>query len=181
MRLTVIRTGQGDGGWTTTGDGRRLPKHHLVFQVLGDLDELNAYLGILRSECLSGEIDRLVASLQQRLFDLGASVAVPERALSPGADLLQADIDRLGGSLPPLEEFILPGGCRAGACCHLARTVCRRAERQLTALAAEEPVHARAIPFLNSLSDLLFILARTINRDAGVTEAQWQPPPTKNT
>jgi cob(I)alamin adenosyltransferase len=172
-RLTQIITRTGDDGSTGLADGRRVPKHHARIETLGEVDELNSLLGLALAENLPAPTRDQLVLIQNRLFDLGAELA------TPGARRLgQEDLDQiehwaraLNSTLPPLEEFILPGGCRAGALLHLARTVCRRAERRLAAL--EES--GLALPYLNRLSDLLFMLARQANRAENQPETCWTP------
>jgi cob(I)alamin adenosyltransferase len=174
-RISRVVTRTGDDGATGLADGSRCPKHDPRIHALGEMDELNSQIGLLRVETLPTDIDALLDVVQQRLFDLGVELAVPGRAVLDAADLerLDAAIAHYNAELPPLREFVLPGGCRAAALTHVARTVCRRAERALAALPEARTPHA--LPWLNRLSDLLFVLARVLNRAASVAEAQWQP------
>lgn len=177
-RLSRITTRTGDNGETGLGDGSRVAKDDARIVALGDVDELNAVLGLLAAEALPEDVQEVVRSIQNRLFDLGGELSIP------GHELVQADhvaqlealIGRYNADLPPLKEFILPGGTRAAALAHLARTVCRRAERALVALGRSQHVSPHARVYLNRLSDLLFILARVLNRRAGVADLAWQKP-----
>ena len=176
-RLTKIVTRTGDDGTTGLGDGRRVGKDAARVAALGDLDELNSALGCVLAEALPEPVRQALAAVQNDLFDLGGEVSIPGRAALREAHVLRLDeaIAGLNAALPALEEFILPGGSRAGAACHLARTVCRRAERALVALSRDEAVTAPSLQYLNRLSDLLFVAARAINQAAGLPERQWHP------
>jgi cob(I)alamin adenosyltransferase len=178
-RLSRIYTRTGDAGTTGLGDGSRVGKDAPRIAALGDVDELNALLGVLLCEPLPDEVRLLLTGVQHDLFDLGGELSVPGGAFlkdtQPGR--LEAAIDRYNGELEPLKEFILPGGTRAAALAHQARTVCRRAERAVVALANcndGEAVSDAARQYLNRLSDLLFVLARWLNRDAGRGDVLWQ-------
>jgi cob(I)alamin adenosyltransferase len=175
-RLSKIYTRTGDAGTTGLGDGSRTGKDSIRIAALGEADELNSLLGVMLCEELPAEVRELLVGVQHDLFDLGGELSVPGAAfLKPGQPArLEAAIDRFNGELEPLKEFILPGGSRAAALTHLARTVCRRAERSLVALAAAEPVSDVARQYLNRLSDLLFVLGRWLNRQAGGGDVLWQ-------
>jgi cob(I)alamin adenosyltransferase len=180
--LSRIYTRSGDQGETGLGDGTRVAKDHARVTAYGEVDELNAVLGLLRLE--AGEERELLRGIQNDLFDVGADLCVPPAAdETPGAKLrvraeqatrLEGEIDRLNARLQPLTSFVLPGGSRAAAWCHLARTVCRRAERAVITLARTEPVNPQVIVYLNRLSDLLFVLARIANSD-GRDDVLWVP------
>ena len=165
-RLTQIATRTGDDGTTGLGDGTRVPKDHLRVSAMGDVDELNSGLGVLLAEPLPADVRELLVVIQHELFNLGGELSIP------GFELLKADaVARLDEALahyneklPRLQEFILPAGTRSAALAHVARTVARRAERAVVALAAVEPVNAAPRQYLNRLSDLMFVLARTLNR-----------------
>ncbi len=165
-RLTQIATRTGDDGTTGLGDGTRVPKDHLRVAAMGDVDELNSGLGVLLAEPLPADVRELLVTIQHELFNLGGELSIP------GFALLQADaVARLDGALahynaqlPRLKEFILPAGTRSAALAHLSRTVARRAERALVALAASSAVNEAPRQYLNRLSDLLFVLARVLNR-----------------
>ncbi|MCY7387700.1 MAG: cob(I)yrinic acid a,c-diamide adenosyltransferase [Burkholderiales bacterium] len=175
-RLTKITTRTGDNGTTGLGDGSRTLKNALRITVIGDLDELNSMLGLLLTEPMPEAARTTLNRIQNELFDLGGEICIPGHTVMTDAHVmfLDAEIGRLNATLPPLKEFILPGGSRAAACCHLARTIARRAERALVALAQDAPVSALALQYLNRLSDFMFILARTLNRNAGVADVCWQ-------
>src|SRR3954471_12571263 len=172
-RLTKIVTRTGDDGTTGLGDGRRVRKDAPRIHALGDLDELNSALGCVLAEELPAELRAALEAVQNDLFDLGGEVSIPGRhAMTEGhVAALEHAVETLNAPLPPLREFILPGGTRAAAACQLARTICRRAERSLVALAAHEDVSPASLQYLNRLSDLLFIAARSANRAAGQAEA----------
>lgn len=175
-RLSKIYTRTGDAGTTGLGDGSRVAKDAPRIAALGDVDELNAVVGLLLCEDLPPEVRTLLTGIQHDLFDLGGELAVPGGAFlkdTQPARLEQA-IDRFNGELEPLKEFILPGGTRAAALAHHARTVCRRAERAVVALAQIETVSVAARQYLNRLSDLLFVLARWLNKHAGCGDVLWQ-------
>jgi len=176
-----IYTKTGDKGETGLFGGPRVRKDHLRIEAYGSVDELNAVLGVARSETLPAEIDALLAQIQNSLFDLGAELATPDPAkmgvASVGAshvEVLERAIDRYEAGLPPLKTFILPGGTRGTAQLHVARTVCRRAERRLISLSAAETISGQLIIYLNRLGDLLFVLAREVNRAGGESDVPWQ-------
>ncbi len=182
--LSRIYTKSGDQGDTGLGDGSRVPKDHPRVTAYGSVDELNAALGLLVShQPQAAEVD-LLRGIQNDLFDVGADLCLPQSAEeTSGARLrirpeqverLEQAIDRLNVGLTPLTSFILPGGSSAAAWCHLARTVCRRAERDVVTLARAEPVNPQAIVYLNRLSDLLFVLARVYNNN-GRDDILWRP------
>ena len=176
-RLTRIYTRTGDDGTTGLGDGQRVAKHDPRVEAIGDVDELNSVIGLLACEDIGTGLAQLLAAVQNDLFDLGAELCIPgHEALSPGRpDELEALIDAYNADLPPLKEFILPGGSRGAAVCHLARTVCRRAERRMALLHQTSPVSAAARTYINRLSDLLFVLGRVINRHQKSPDVFWQP------
>lgn len=174
-RLSKIVTRTGDNGTTGLADGTRVSKASLRIQCIGTVDELNSHLGLMLCETVPDDIRTLLLSAQNDLFDLGGALAYPPALFTEDklAKLDQA-IEHYNAALPPLKEFILPGGTRAAGQCHIARTVARRAERELVALAVTEEVPAHGLPYLNRLSDLLFVLSRAINRAAGQAETLWQ-------
>jgi cob(I)alamin adenosyltransferase len=178
-RLTRIVTRGGDKGNTRLGDGSTRRKSDVRVEAIGQVDELNSCLGVLASQLRNDEIEALVQGFQNTLFDLGADLAVPGRGgLDPGAiQRLEAIAQDHNRELPELLEFILPGGSEAAAFCHLARTMCRRAERAFVRLADSEPdVDGASVGiYLNRLSDVLFILARVLNAQDGASEILWQP------
>lgn len=176
-RLTKIATRTGDDGSTGLGDGSRVGKDHARIHALGDLDELNSLLGAVLAEPLPAAVRDVLAAVQNDLFDLGGEVSIPGRVAIGEAHVasLEEALAALNAELPPLREFILPGGERGAAACHVARAVCRRAERALVALAPEAPANPAALQYLNRLSDVLFVAARCVNRAAGRAEPQWRP------
>ena len=180
-RLSKIYTRTGDNGTTGLGDGVRIDKDHPRVEAFGTVDELNSIIGLLLTECAAGEVTALLTDIQHDLFDLGGELCVPGRA-ALGDDhtkRLEESLDQLNDTLAPLKEFILPGGSRAAALCHMARTVCRRAERRSVTLNRTEPVNPATIKYLNRLSDLLFVLARILNVQAGQPDVLWQPGKTR--
>ncbi|HHH38420.1 MAG TPA: cob(I)yrinic acid a,c-diamide adenosyltransferase [Sedimenticola sp.] len=176
-RLSRVYTRTGDAGTTGLGDGRRVPKESARIEAIGSVDELNCVIGILAALELPETIRGILLEIQQRLFDLGGELSVPGLQLLPeGATLaLEQRLDALNRELPPLREFILPGGSLPAASCHHARAVCRRAERRVLALRhqPDEEVGQEALRFLNRLSDLLFVIARTLARLDGGDETMW--------
>jgi len=186
--LSRIYTKTGDKGETGLGDGSRVPKDHPRVAAYGSVDELNSVLGLLAvyglSELKATDCHALLRGIQNDLFDVGADLCVPlppppaqdtRLRVSPAqVQLLEASIDRLNADLQPLNSFVLPGGSPTAAWCHLARTVCRRAERDVITLMRTEPVNPQALIYLNRLSDLLFVLARTCNRN-GKDDVLWEP------
>ncbi len=175
-RLSKITTRTGDDGSTGLGNGARIRKNALRVVLLGDIDELNSNLGVLLAEELSDAARQRLTCIQNHLFDLGGEICIPgHRAISEAQVIfLDQAISELNSTLPPLKEFILPGGSRAAALCHVARTVARRAERSFVALGETESLSAQSLQYLNRLSDLLFIQARTFNREAGIRDVLWQ-------
>lgn len=181
-RLSKIATRTGDAGETGLGDGSRVSKAALRVQALGDIDELNSTIGVLLAEAPPAPLADALTEVQQDLLDLGGEVSIPGHRLVGEAQVRRLDgwLEEWNRELPPLREFILPGGSRAAAAAHLARTVCRRAERSLVALAEEESarraqaVGEEARRYLNRLSDVLFIAGRLLNRHAGRGDVQWR-------
>lgn len=171
-----LYTRTGDSGTTGLFEGKRVHKDSLRIQAIGEVDELNCHIGVIRSLCRDEQIDNLLRGLQDLLFELGAELAHPasSRLIEPHAARVEQFIDRLEDSLPPLRTFILPGGDLPAAQCHLARSVCRRAERCLFRLSHTEPVNAASLRFLNRLSDLLFVVARTMNHRSGTADIPWK-------
>lgn len=176
-RLSKIYTRTGDDGSTGLGDGSRTAKDSLRVESFGDIDELNSHIGMLLSYELPATVEGLMTGIQHDLFDLGGEICIPGRAaLTPEyVTRLENALDEINAGLEPLKEFILPGGCPAAAACHLARTVCRRAERRMVSLAREEAVTEPALHYLNRLSDLLFVVARYLNQQSGQSDVLWQP------
>jgi len=174
MRLTKISTRTGDDGSTGLANGMRVAKDSARISVIGNVDELNSHLGVLLAEPLPEEVRKELLHIQNDLFDLGAVLA------SPGAPFDETKLTRLDDAiaqhnteLPPLKEFILPGGSRAAALCHVARSVARRTERDYFNLMQNETAPQEGLRYLNRLSDLLFVLCRMLNRSAGHAETLW--------
>ncbi len=175
MRLSKITTRTGDDGNTGLADGTRLPKNHPRITVIGSVDELNSQLGVLLAETLPEEVRAELLRIQNDLFDLGGVLAVPGAPFA-AKKLVQLDaaIAHYNTGLPPLKEFILPGGSRAAALCHVARSVARRTERDYLQLMQSATIPSEGLHYLNRLSDLLFVLCRVLNRAAGQQEMLWQ-------
>jgi len=178
-----IYTRTGDDGTTGLLGSGRVFKHAARVEAYGTLDELNAALGVVRLSDTGGWLAAELATIQARLFDVGAELAATSTDILEKLDRISDDdvaalegwIDRLDAELPPLTSFVLPGGTPLAAQIHVARATCRRAERRLVALLQVEPVEARLVRYLNRLGDLLFVMARWCNRRAGVTETEWHP------
>src|SRR5436190_3281995 len=186
VRHTRIYTRGGDAGETSLGDGSRVKKHALRVDAYGAVDEANATIGLVRLHA-NGEADAMLGRIQNDLFDLGADLCTPEdgrraagalRIVASQVERLEREIDAMNAGLRPLDSFILPGGSPAAAYLHLARTVTRRAERLVCALAAEEKVNPEAVKYLNRLSDHLFVLGRRVN-DKCARDVLWQPGATR--
>jgi cob(I)alamin adenosyltransferase len=175
-RLTKIVTRTGDAGTTGLGDGSRVAKHSSRIEAIGAVDELNSTLGLLLSEAPPPNIQALLVEIQHDLFDLGGELSIPGyTAVSDDQVVrLETAVDTLNAELAPLKEFILPGGTRAASLAHVCRTVCRRAERAIVSLAQDETVSDPVRRYVNRLSDLLFVLARTLNRSAGQPDVMWR-------
>jgi cob(I)alamin adenosyltransferase len=165
-RLTQISTRTGDDGTTGLGDGTRVPKDHLRISAMGDVDELNSQLGVLLAEPLPADVRELLVVIQHELFNLGGELSIPGYTLLKDDAVARLDeaLAHYNAQLPRLQEFILPAGTRSAAIAHVARTIARRSERAVVALQAQEPVNATPRQYLNRLSDLLFVLARVLNR-----------------
>jgi cob(I)alamin adenosyltransferase len=174
-RLTKIYTRTGDAGQTSLTGGARVDKDSARIEAIGDVDELNSVIGVVLAHELPLDVRVCLTEVQHELFELGGELSMPDQALITcgHCDALERTIDRFNAELPPLKEFILPGGGPAATSCHLARAVCRRAERRVIALARTEPVNAPARVYLNRLSDLLFVLCRVIGRASGEGEVMW--------
>ena len=192
VTLTRIYTKGGDKGQTSLGRGERVPKHDLRVEAYGTVDEANSAIGIVRSaiartvkrDCQRTEVEAMLARIQNDLFDLGADLCTimgktkkdrpALRIVASQVERLEREIDAMNGQLQPLTSFILPGGSEAAAYLHLARTIARRAERRMTALAAKQAVNPEAIKYINRLSDHLFVLGRKLN-DNGAADVLWVP------
>ena len=175
-RLTQIATRTGDDGTTGLGDGSRVTKNHLRIAAMGDVDELNSQLGVLLAERLPDDVRELLSVIQHELFNLGGELSIPGYALLKSAAVVRLDLAlaHYNANLPRLKEFILPAGTRSAALAHVGRTVARRAERSVVALAAAETVRDEPRQFLNRLSDLLFVLSRWVGAKLGEPEYLWQ-------
>ena len=176
-RLTRIYTRTGDDGTTGLGDGARVRKDDARVIAMGEIDELNCALGLLLTEAaVAGDMRTVLTWAQHRLFDLGAALCVPGAPLALETETLELEqaMDAYNAGLQPLKEFILPGGGRAAAVCHLARAIGRRAERALVTLDHGSAVPHSALKFVNRLSDYLFVIGRVLNRSAGMADVLWQ-------
>ena len=175
-RLTRIYTRTGDNGTTGLANGQRVRKDNVRIEAIGDIDELNSVLGIVRALVKVPDIDTMLESIQHRLFDIGGELSLPDHRLATKgwSKQLEQWLDRLNEPLPVLQEFILPGGNLPAAHCHQARAVCRRAERSLLRLSQKETVNSATLKYLNRLSDLLFVMARVLARADGGSEIHWQ-------
>lgn len=176
FRLSKIYTRTGDQGTTGLGNADRVPKDSARVECYGTVDELNCVIGLLLATGVPEGLETPLRSIQHTLFDLGGELSIPGRTAISEEQVteLEHQLDAFNSKLSPLEEFILPGGTQAAAVCHLARTVCRRAERRLVTLTHEEAVNPAAVKYLNRLSDLLFVIARTINQAAGQEDVLWK-------
>jgi cob(I)alamin adenosyltransferase len=175
-RLSKIYTRTGDKGTTGLGDGSRVDKDSLRVDAMGDVDELNAIIGIMLTEPILVGMRETFTAVQHDLFDLGGEICLPGHNIIKPERVTQLEnaLDNWNDELEPLKEFILPGGSRAAAYCHLARTVCRRAERQLVRMSRQEPVTEVSLQYLNRLSDLLFVACRNLNKAAGQDDVLWK-------
>lgn len=178
-----IYTKTGDKGSTSLIGGTRVPKHHLRIESYGTVDELNSYIGLIRDQDIAGKHKNLLKEIQDRLFTIGASLAAdPEKSKmkipdlhTADIELLEQDIDQMDAELPALRHFILPGGSNAVSFCHIARCVCRRAERLVVNLSEDSFVDEKVVIYLNRLSDYLFTLARKIGNEQQIIENEWIP------
>ena len=174
-RLSKIYTRTGDDGTTGLGDGSRVEKDSLRVETFGTVDELNSIIGLVLASGVNDAVRDCLTRTQHELFDLGGELCMPGYTLIPETcvDQLEAELDRFNEDLPPLKDFILPGGSESAARCHLARTVCRRAERLMVSLAKIEDINEVSLRYLNRLSDLLFVIARVLARANGGSEVLW--------
>ncbi len=179
-RLTRIYTATGDKGTTALANGTRLAKDHPRIEAMGAIDELNSQIGLLLTEEWPDVLRVKVGKIQHDLFDLGAELSLPDHDRLPVAatEWLADWLEQLNTALPPLAEFVLPGGHRAAAACQVTRAVCRRAERRLVTLNRQEPVSPQCLKYLNILADVLFVLGRTLNQQTGYADILWRPSPT---
>ena len=175
-RLSKIYTRTGDNGSTGLGDGSRTEKDSLRIEAIGTVDELNSAVGILLADPLSESVQSTLTDAQHTLFDMGGELCIPGTTVitEDRVATLEQALDALNADLPPLKEFILPGGSPAAAACHLARAICRRCERRVHSLSKAEPVNPVALQYLNRLSDLLFVMTRHLNKIAGMPDVLWQ-------
>lgn len=175
-RLTKIYTKTGDDGTTGLGDGSRISKDSIRVSAYGTVDEANSAIGLVLACEIPENVRELLISVQHHMFDLGGELCIPGHAAIFQADInhIEQQLDILNAELPALKDFILPGGGMAASHCHLARTICRRAEREVVTLSQQDHVRPEAIQYLNRLSDLLFVIARVLARFAGHGEVLWQ-------
>lgn len=181
-RLTKIYTRTGDGGETGLASGERVAKDAPRVAAMGDVDELNSAIGLMLTEPLPETLRACFAGVQDDLFDLGGELSVPGHPMLAASHItrLEQSLDQWNATLPALKDFILPGGSRAAALAHMARTICRRAERSVVTLARGEPVGEYAGPYLNRLSDMLFVAARLLNQHSGAGDVLWKPARNRN-
>ena len=175
-RLSKIYTRTGDKGTTGMADGSRIEKDSVRVAAMGDIDELNSVVGMVLAKCKPGMVADVLLTIQHDLFNLGGQLSMPgyDLVTEQRVQWLETTLDEMNENLPPLKEFILPGGGEAAATCHLARSTCRRAERTLVALSKEYEFNSTIKSYINRLSDLLFVVSRVLSRDAGEAEVYWQ-------
>ncbi|MEY3720029.1 MAG: hypothetical protein RL618_548 [Pseudomonadota bacterium] len=175
-RLSKIATRTGDDGTTGLGDGTRTRKDALRVQAMGDVDELNSQIGVLLCEDMPADLREELITIQHDLFDLGGELCIPGFTMIKEAQVIRLDelLEKYNATLPALSEFILPGGSRAAALAHVCRTVCRRAERVIVSLGHEETLNPQPRQYVNRLSDLMFVLARVLNRYSGGSDVLWE-------
>jgi cob(I)alamin adenosyltransferase len=175
-RLSKIFTRGGDKGSTGLGDGSKTSKFSDRIVALGAIDELNSMIGLMLTESLPPKINKILTVVQHHLFNLGGEISMPGHKIILKNDVLELEeiITSYNKDLPPLKEFILPGGSRAAAFCHMARTICRRSEQAIFKLNAKDPINTYSLQFINRLSDLLFVLARVINKHKKVKDVFWK-------
>jgi len=174
-RLTKIYTRTGDAGDTGKADGARVSKDDCLIHAQGDIDELNSFIGLLASKVDENALSQLILKIQHDLFNIGAEISLSQPLITAkDVEYLEQQLDHYNADLPPLKEFILPGGGEAASLCHVARAVCRRAERNLVTLDKEHGMGSELLAYINRLSDLLFVLARVLTRNAGEKEVYWQ-------
>lgn len=179
-----IYTRTGDDGTTGLIGGSRVKKYNIRLEAYGTIDELNSYIGLIRSMQTNDHADGILGIIQNKLFVIGAHLATEDSitlikkqmpVVKPDIELLEQEMDRMNSELPELRNFILPGGCQASSFCHVARTVCRRAERRIVELSEKNEVDANLIKFINRLSDYLFVLSRKVSLDQKAPEILWSP------
>ena len=182
-RLSKIYTRTGDTGTTGLGDGSRVPKDSARIEAIGAIDELNSTLGVVLAESIPEDVSTVLTRVQHELFDLGGELSIPGYTAidEQHVSQLEENLDAFNADLPPLKEFILPGGARSAALAHVARATCRHAERRLVKLALAEQLSPIPQRYVNRLSDLLFVLCRVLNRSAGHSDVYWQKTRTRDT
>ena len=175
-RLTKIYTRTGDQGKTGLADGSRVDKFHARIESLGNIDELNSIIGIILTETLPDDKKIILEKVQHDLFDIGGELSIPNHIKidDKKIDFIESSLDDMNHELRPLKEFILPGGSKASSYCHLARTVCRRSERSLFSLAQTDKVNEASLKYINRLSDMLFVLARFLNKINQHNDIFWK-------
>ena len=175
-RLSKIYTRTGDDGTTGMGDGSRVDKDDPRIEAIGAVDELNSTIGFLLTHELPDAVHTSLTAIQHSLFDIGGEFSIPGTTLITNEQVEQLEqiLDELNADLPALKEFILPGGCTAASACHVARTVCRRAERRSYSLGKQATINPASLKYLNRLSDLLFVMARHLNKQAGEADVFWK-------
>jgi len=175
-RLSKIATRTGDAGTTGLGDGSRVDKDALRVHAMGDVDELNSHIGVLLCENLSPQLRHELISIQHDLFDMGGELCIPGYSLITETQVARLDdlLEKYNADLPPLRDFILPGGNRPAALAHVCRTVCRRAERAIVSVGKNEAINDHPRQYMNRLSDLLFVLSRVLNRVDGGSDVLWE-------
>ncbi|MDA9913316.1 MAG: cob(I)yrinic acid a,c-diamide adenosyltransferase [Betaproteobacteria bacterium] len=175
-RLTHIYTKTGDNGETSLGNGQRVKKNSIRVECLGSIDELNSIIGLILTEVIPERIKNALTEIQHDLFNIGGELSIPSHKLLDlkRVDFLEIELDEMNKKLPPLKEFILPGGSKSAAFAHVARTVCRRAERNCINLKEIEAINSSSLYYLNRLSDFLFVLARTLNQENNVPDTLWK-------
>jgi cob(I)alamin adenosyltransferase len=174
-RLSKIYTKTGDDGTTGLANGNRIDKSSIRVEVMGNLDELNSLIGVIEASDIPNDVSGYLLNIQHRLFDIGGEIATPGNAVTAPSciERLEELIDSYNKDLPNLKEFVLPGGSLSASICHLARSVCRRCERSLVELSRTEYLNPESLRYINRLSDLLFVLARTLNQGKGGKEILW--------
>ena len=174
-RLSSIYTKTGDDGSTGLAKGERVDKSSIRVEVMGNIDELNSFIGVIQTSGIPSDISGYLLNIQHRLFDIGGEIATPGSATNApeSVERLEELIDAYNEDLPALKEFILPGGSLSASLCHLARSVCRRCERSLVELSHSEYINPESLSYINRLSDLLFVFARTLNQEEGGREIFW--------
>lgn len=175
-RLSKIYTRTGDSGTTGMADGSRLSKDSIRIHCIGEVDELNSMLGLVVNKCQLAQVKENLVTIQHDLFNIGGQLAMPDYELIDASrvEWLEQTLDEMNSELPPLKEFILPGGCEDASFCHLARAICRRVERAMVSLMTEEEINPILVAYINRLSDWLFVASRELNRAGGEAEVYWE-------